>query len=194
MLVDYIEAEMAMEALYKIFGGDHDLHHWVATLKRFGSWAGSCAAVFLCRFININIKIVTNARKFWVTDTRTVTRSHEFSFVCAETPTVYLYHNVYNMPFTTSDKCNHFAHMWEVNICVNRDKNIVYYGGCDVSKVVDLTITTPVTKKPNTRSEKYGHKIKKELPVTKKPKKTSEKDGHKIKKGIVLGKWLEKSK
>ena len=39
MLVDYIEAEMAkpgneMEALYKIFGGDHDLHHWVATMKR----------------------------------------------------------------------------------------------------------------------------------------------------------------
>jgi len=84
--------------------------------------------------------------------------------------------------------------MWEVNICVNTDNNIVYYGGCDVSKVVDLTITTPVTKKPNTRSEKDSHKIKKELSVTKKPKKTSEKDGHKIKKGIVLGKWLEKLK
>lgn len=111
-------------------------------------------------------------------------RSHEFSFVCAEAPTVYLYHHVYNMPFTTSDKCNRFAHMWEVNICVNTDKNIVYYGGCDVSKVVDLTITTPVTKKPNTRSEKMVIRLRKSYLLQRNQRRHQKKMVIRLRKGL----------
>jgi len=69
-----------------------------------------------------------------------------------EAQTVFLYHHVYKMPFTTSAKCNHFAHMWEVEICSNKDKNCVNYGGSDLGEVVDFTITTPVTRKPKTSS------------------------------------------
>jgi len=193
MLVDYIEAEMVkpgndMETLYKIFGGDHDLHHWVTALKRFGSWAGSCAAVFLCRFININIKIVTNAMKLWVVDTRMVTRSQGFFCVCDNAPTVFLYHHVYNMPFTTSDKCNHFAHMWEVNTCATIDKNVAYYGGCDVGEVVDLTITTPVTKKRKTIDlSKEEKKVSaSDTLISKRKKKASAKK----KKQCILSTWV----
>ena len=42
--------------------------------------------------------------------------------------------------------------MWEVEICSNKDKNCVNYGGSDLGEVVDFTITTPVTRKPKTSS------------------------------------------
>ena len=169
MLVDYIEAEMVkpdneIERLYNIFGGDHDVHHWLASLKRVGSWAGSCAAVYLCRFININVRIITNARKFLIVDTRLSTRSQGFDFVSENAPTVNLYHHVYKLPFTSSDKCNHFAYMWEVNKFATIDKKLVYYGG---GKTIRSASNTLIDCSEN------ENKKQKTIDLTKREKKES---------------------
>jgi len=52
--------------------------------------------------------------------------------------------------------------MWEVNICATKDKNVVYHGGSDLGEVVDLTISTPVTKKPKMSSLTKRNQVEKD--------------------------------
>jgi len=60
----------------------------------FLSWAGTCAVVFLRYFMEINIRIVTNAVKFWIVGAITFVRNQGFDFVADEAPTVSLYHHL----------------------------------------------------------------------------------------------------
>ena len=122
-------------------------------------------AVFLCRFTNINVKIITNARKFLIVDTRLSTMSQGFDFVSENAPTVNLYHHVYKLPFTRSDKCNHFAYMWEVNKLATIDKTLVYFGG---GKTIRSASDTSIDWSKN------ENKKQKTIDLTKREKKKSE--------------------
>jgi len=122
MLVDRVEAELTnrksgglVEKLGRICY-ENDLSKWVQNIKRPGSWAGTCAAVLLCFFLEINICIVTNKlRSFYVVDVRKWMRTKGLYFIREEASTVFLYHHLFRHPFTRSDNCNHFAHMWEID-------------------------------------------------------------------------------
>jgi len=153
--------------------------------------------------MEFNIRIVTNAVKFWIVDARTFVRNQGFDFVADEAPTVSLYHHVYKMPYTKSSKCNHSAFLWEVDERSVRNPNdCVYYGDSESTEIVDLT-----QKKPAKKRKVYGDSESKEIvdltqkQPAKKRKGYGDYDCKKVvvetkkkpsKKRNVLANWLDK--
>ena len=119
-----------------------------------GTWVGDVAANFICYFFQVNICIVTNAKNFWVIDSRACLQYKGFHFIREESPSIFLYHHLFRNPFVKSPRCNHFAYLKEVQKQFIEDDTSIYFG-TETNEIssekeptcTDLTIISPGIKK-----------------------------------------------
>ena len=96
---------------YSVAKETNDFEEWIQNMRQPGTWGGATVALFVCWIYNVNICIVTNSTRGFITnDLGNVNwkgRPYDTSY-----PTVFLYHHRYKAPFIPSSTCDHFAYMF----------------------------------------------------------------------------------
>ena len=96
----------------KISGSDAKLYeNWVKTIERRGYWLGTSLAVFISMIFNVNVVLVTNGMKGFLTVDIRKWMLNIGVVLDPNAPNVYIYHHLHKQPFKSSMQCNHFAFM-----------------------------------------------------------------------------------
>ena len=111
---------LSKEIFHSIESVNHDdngttFDSWVSNLSNRGTWQGTTAAVFVCRYLECNVTIVSNFPSgFHIVNIKkwlTMIGRDNFIPNSPEAECIYLFHHVYKRPMLRSSNCNHFGFM-----------------------------------------------------------------------------------
>ena len=101
--------------LFELTGGNVKLQSWIDKIK---TWADQSSALFIAYIYQINVVIISNLEKgFDYFDVKQWSTMHRQKIIPDDCETLYLYHFMFQRPFSPSKLCNHFGYLKKTQLC-----------------------------------------------------------------------------